>query len=75
MTDNERLVAAAGPIVRALRPPDDIRRARRVDRVIDTAGRVINEARTFVRLQSPDGSVWRVKVTDAGAITTTKETT
>lgn len=74
MTDNERLVDAAMPIVRALRPPEVIRRNRRVDRAIDQGGRVINQAQTFVRLiDQQDGSIWRVKVV-AGAITLTRET-
>ncbi len=74
MADNERLVKAAGPIVRAMHSPESVRRAQRVDRAIDNAGRVIQEPRPFVRLRSPDGSVWRLKVSDAGAITATKET-
>ena len=74
MPIDERLVDAATPLARALRPPEDIRRAHRVDRAIDTQGRVKLEDRDFLPLRSPDGSLWRIRVSNTGTLTATKVT-
>jgi len=56
-----------------LLPKDAIRRQRRVDRAIDETGKVIIDPPDFSRQRSPDGSVWRIKVSNTGVITTVKE--
>lgn len=56
-----------------LLPRDAIRRQRRVDRAIDETGKVIIDPPDFARIRSPDGSVWRIKVSNTGVITATKE--
>ncbi len=56
-----------------LLPRDAIRRQRRVDRAIDEGGNVIINPPDFSRQRSPDGSVWRLKVSDAGVGSWTKE--
>lgn len=73
MPINDSLVKAAEPLARAVLPREAIDTQRRVERAIDQAGRVINRAQPFIRLQSPDGSVWRVSVDNAGALQSVKE--
>lgn len=73
MPTNEALIKAAEPLARVLKPREQFDVHRRVNRAIDNAGRVIQDAQPFIRLQSPDGSVWRVKVSDAGALSAVKE--
>ncbi len=75
MTSSDDLSRRLSPLARALRPPDDLRRNRRVDRAIDGAGRVIIDPPDFSRQRSPDGSIWRIKVRDDGSIVTAKEPT
>lgn len=70
---NDALVDAAMPIVRALKPREDIQRARRVEMAIAPDGTAIDNAPPFRRLTSPDGSVWRIRVSNTGVITATKE--
>ena len=70
----ERIIRRALQTVRELTPPERIDTLRRADYALDNKGNVIDRARTFIRLQSPDGSVWRVKVDNAGALSTSKET-
>lgn len=74
MPIDERLIDAAMPLVRALRTPDDIRRAHRVDKAIDTQGRATLDDRDFYPIRSPDGALWRIRVSNTGALTATKVT-
>lgn len=71
---NERLIVAAMPLVRAFKSDEDIRRAIRVDQAIDHDGTPNLKGRNFLPLQSPDGSAWRIRVSNTGAITATKVT-
>jgi hypothetical protein len=74
MPINERHIAAVGPIAELLVTQEDVDARQRVFRAIDPDGTVDPGVQPWFRLRSPDGSVWRVKVTNAGALTTTKET-
>jgi len=56
-----------------LLPKDAIRRQRRVDRAIDETGKVIIDPPIFSRQRSDDGSIWRIKVSNTGVVTTVKE--
>ncbi|MDQ3654106.1 MAG: hypothetical protein M3457_03360 [Chloroflexota bacterium] len=69
----EETVDLLSPSAAELLPKDAIRRQRRVDRAIDDAGRIIIDPPDFSRQRSPDGSVWRIKVSNTGVITATKE--
>lgn len=71
---NERLIAAAGPIVRALKSRQDIDRARRVDQAIDSRGNPIISGWPFLELRSPNGTLWRIRVDDAGNVHTSHVT-
>lgn len=73
MRISEDLLKSGEPTIRVLRPREDFDRARRVERAIDNAGHVIQKPQSFVRLASPDGSVWRVKVSNTGALSAVKE--
>ena len=73
MPVNEHLVKAFEPVGARLRSREDMDRARRFEQTVDRGGNLIQRAQSFVRLQSPDGSVWRVRVDNAGALSTTKE--
>lgn len=73
MAINEEMVKASEPLARTLMPREQFDLQRRVNRAIDGAGNIVLRAEPFVRLRSPDGSVWRVKVDNAGALTTSKE--
>lgn len=73
MPINEALVKAAEPLVGTLRRREDIDRARRVERAIDNTGAVILEGRDFIPVRSPDGSTWRIRVSNTGVISATKE--
>lgn len=72
MPINERLIAAAMPLARALKSDEDIRRAIRVDQAIDHDGKANLHGRDFLPLQSPDGSTWRIRVSNTGVMTATK---
>ncbi len=74
MPINERHIDAAMPIARAIASPEDIRRAIRVDQAIDHDGTPNLKGRSFLPLQSPDGSTWRIRVSNTGVITATKVT-
>ena len=73
MPINERLVDAARPMVEALMPRESFDRARRVERGLDNQGRPIIDPRDFFSLRSPDGSVWRVRISDTGVLSAIKE--
>jgi hypothetical protein len=70
---SEDLIKTAGSLVRVIRSPDDIDRARRLERAIDGAGNVIAKPQPFIRLQSEDGSIWRFKVDNTGTTSAVKE--
>ncbi len=60
-------------LAETLIPPDAIRRDRRVDLAVTNDGKPVLTGRTFLPVQSPDGSVWRITVSNTGVITATKE--
>lgn len=70
---SEAVIKSAESYIRVAHSPEDIDRARRVERAIDNAGNVIAKPQPFFRLESPDKSIWRVKVDNAGVITASKE--
>lgn len=55
-------------------PVDAIKRDRRVDLAVTNDGKPVLSGRTFLPVQSPDGSVWRITVSNTGVIAATKET-
>ena len=74
MVTTNRLEQALEPLAADIRSRDDITRAHRVDRAIDAQGHVKLEDRDFLPLRSPDGSLWRIRVSNTGALTATKVT-
>jgi hypothetical protein len=68
---SEAVIKAAESYIREERDQFDVNR--RVNRAIANDGRVIQTAEPFFRLRSPDGSVWRVKIDNAGVLTPSKE--
>ena len=70
MAVDETLIKAAMPLARVISDPDT---KRRVERAIANDGSVILDGRDFLPLRSPDGSVWRIRVDNAGVISATKE--
>lgn len=72
MTSRGSLQAAVQDLVRTLIPGEDIQRARRVDHGLDNAGKPILDGRDFLPLRSPDGSVWRIRISDTGMISAKK---
>jgi hypothetical protein len=73
MAIDETLVDLWEPVVRRIRPAREIDQERRVDRAIDASGNPVLENLPFLSVRSPDGSVWRIKVSNSGVITTAKE--
>lgn len=73
MSSSERLVDAAMPIINAMRPREDYDRARRVEAGLDNEGRPIIDNRDFLPLRSPDGSVWRVRISNTGVLSAKRE--
>lgn len=69
----EQHIRRAMSVVRTLTPPEQFRVNRKVDQAIGGGGKVIAEPRPFVLLQSPDNSVWRVRVGNDGVLFTVKE--
>ena len=69
---DQQIVNALMPAVEAMKA-DDIRRGQRVDRRIGDDSLLIIEPPVFWRTRSPDGSIWRIKVSNTGAITASKE--
>ena len=74
MPTNERLIDAAEPIAQAIKSAADIRRSHLVDKAIDPQGRPVIEGWDFIPVRSPDGSTWRIRVSDGGVITASKVT-
>ena len=74
MAATEDLIKAAEPFAQTVRSAEILDLERRADYALDNQGNVIDRARTFIRLQSPDGSVWRVKIDNAGVLSPSKET-
>ncbi len=71
---SERLDRACEELVGLVRPSEDIQRNQRVDRAVDTDGRVDLSGRDFLPVKSPDGSTWRIRVDNSGTLTATKVT-
>lgn len=74
MPITEGQAEAARKIMESILPPEHYDRARRVDRGLDNQGHPVIDPRDFMSLRSPDGSVWRVRVSNTGVLTTKKET-
>ena len=70
MTTNPTLSNAARSLVEAVERPTDVRRSHELERML----RELLEGRAFVNLKSPDGSVWRLRINNAGTLTTSKVT-
>lgn len=60
-------------LAETLIPTDAIRRERRVDTAITNDGKPVLTGRTFLPLVSPDGTVWRITVSNSGVLTATEE--
>ena len=73
MRSDEELETATIRLGGVLVTADDMRRARRVERAIDAQGRPNLEGLDFIPLRSPDGSTWRIRVDNAGALSASKE--
>jgi len=71
MAVSDELIRAAEPLARLIHDPAT---KRKVERAIAEDGQVILDGRDYLPLRSPDGSVWRIRVDNAGTITATKET-
>lgn len=54
-------------------PAEAIKRDRRVDMAVTNDGKPVLTGRTFLPVLSPDGSTWRITVSNTGVITATKE--
>jgi hypothetical protein len=67
-----RLEKAVESLAARIVSPERIDAERRVRTAINSAGEVIQTPRPFILLRSPDGSVWRVKVSDTGALSSVK---
>ena len=73
MPVNERHVDAARGILDSLFKQEHYDRARKVDRGLDNEGKPVIDPRDFLSLRSPDGSVWRVRIDNAGVLSAKKE--
>lgn len=73
MPANESLIKAAGPLAERLMPRERFDIDRRVEQAIANDGRVIDDAPPFRRYRSPDGSIWRQKIDNAGNTVNVKE--
>lgn len=69
---DQQIVNELMPAVEAMKA-DDIRRGQRVDRRIGADSLLIIEPPMFWRTRSPDGSIWRLKVSNTGVGSWTKE--
>ena len=63
---NEKRDRAADRLAQTLVRREDVVRAHQVDKAIDSQGRPIISGRDFLELVSPDGSVWRLRIDNAG---------
>ena len=70
---DKTLDRAADSLIQRLMPYERFDIDRRVKQAIAEDGRVIQAAEPFFRLLSPDGSVWRVKIDNAGVLNPVKE--
>ena len=71
MTVRDEQVDAAMPLARALVTRERVQRDTAVDRALAPDGSP-RQAPEFVAIKSPDGSVWRVRVSNSGTLTATK---
>lgn len=69
---DQQIVNELMPAVEAMKA-DDIRRGQRVDRRIGADSLLIIEPPMFWRTRSPDGSIWRIKISNTGVLSTAKE--
>lgn len=69
---DQQLADALMPAVAALAEAP-IRMAMRYERAHDEQGNNLSEPPMFLRVRSDDGSIWRLKVSNAGVITPVKE--
>lgn len=74
MAASEELVSKAEGMARLIRPAAEIERARRIERAIDASGNPVLDDLHALSLRSPDGSLWRIRVDNAGVLTTRKVT-
>lgn len=72
MTMNERLDDIVSPLAERLLPRENVDALRRVNRGLDNQGRPILDHLDFIPLRSPDGSVWRVRIDNAGVLSAKK---
>ncbi len=68
----QQIVNEMMPAVEAI-AADHIQRGQRVDRRIGADSLLIIEPPVFWRTRSPDGSIWRIKVSNTGVMSTAKE--
>jgi len=72
MNPSHKLQQVASQLTRTLIPDSTIDRARRVDQAISNDGKPMIDGREFFELTAPDKSVWRIRVTSDGTLTTKK---
>lgn len=68
MPIDERLITAAEPLASVIFPAEKARREHELEQAV----KQLVEGRDFLPLRSPDGSLWRIRVSNTGALTATK---
>lgn len=71
----EQLRQAARSLSRAISVAQETSITRRTERALDNQGQVVLGYRDFLPIRSPDGSLWRIRVSDTGVITAHKVVT